>query len=240
MLLLAESLCSLAHSVGLAKSAMPLVIIPAYNEEKVIGRVIRGLFEHGLEDILVVDDGSTDGTAKEAKLGGAKVLRHEINRGQGATLETGDEYARATGAEVVIHFDGDDQFNPADIVKGLELMREKKLDVALGSRFLDERSRLPWFKAQIILQIARWTNFVFTGCLLTDAHNGFRILSREALEKIHITHDRMAHNTEIIRQIRQHRLRYLEFPVEVRYHTYGQGFMGGVVIVRDLLFGLFN
>ena len=168
------------------------------------------------------------------------MLRHEINRGQGAALETGDAFARSIGSEAVVHFDGDDQFNPADISSGLVLMKEGKLDVVLGSRFLDGRSRLPWLKRKIILPISRWINFVFTGCLLTDAHNGFRILSRNALEKIHIEHNGMAHNTEIIRQIRKHKLKYMEFPVEVRYHTYGQGVMGGARIVRDLLVGLFT
>lgn len=219
---------------------MVLIIIPAYNEEKTIGRVIRGLFEQGLKDIIVVDDASTDETVSEAEKLGVKVLRHEINRGQGAALETGDAYARQIGAGPVVHFDGDDQFNPADISRGIRLMTENNLDVVLGSRFLDGRSRIPWFKRVIILPIARWTNFVFTGIVLSDAHNGFRILSKNALEKVRITHDRMAHNTEIIRQIKMFRLRYLEFPVEVRYHTYGQGLVGGVVIVRDLLLGLFS
>ncbi|MEK7625015.1 MAG: glycosyltransferase family 2 protein [Patescibacteria group bacterium] len=219
---------------------MAIVIIPAYNEEKIIGRVIRGLFEQGLKDIIVVDDGSADGTAAEAAATGVIVLRHEINRGQGAALETGDAKARLMQADMVVHFDGDDQFNPADIRRGIEVMNEKKVDVVLGSRFLDSRSHLPWPKRKIILPISRWVNFVFTGCLLTDAHNGFRILSKNALEKVRITHDRMAHNTEVIRQIRKLGLSYLEFPVEVRYHTYGQGVVGGVAIVRDLLVGLFT
>lgn len=219
---------------------MALIIIPAYNEEKTIGRVIRGLFEQGLKDIVVVDDCSSDGTIKEVEKLGVKVLHHEINRGQGAALETGDEEARRTGVDVVVHFDGDDQFNPGDISRGVELMKIKNVDVVLGSRFLDGRSDLPWLKRNIILPISRWVNFVFTGCLLTDAHNGFRILSKNALEMIRITQDRMAHNTEIVRQIRKYNLRYLEFPVEVRYHTYGQGVVGGVRIVRDLLLGLFT
>ncbi len=221
-------------------SDMVLVIIPAYNEEKKIGRVIRGLFEQGLEDIVVVDDGSTDQTAAQARKLGVKVLRHEINRGQGAALETGSAYARRIGADVVIHFDGDDQFNPEDIPKAISFMERKNLDVVFGSRFLDRRSQIPWLKRKIILPFSRWINFVFTGCLLSDAHNGFRIFSQKALKMIHITHDRMAHNTEIVRQVKKFHLRYEEFPVEVKYHTYGQGVGGGLMILKDLIIGLFT
>ena len=219
---------------------MTLVIIPVYNEEKNIGRVIRDLFEQGLKNIVVVDDGSTDGTVAEAKRYGVKILCHEINRGQGATLGTGDAYARKIGADLVVHFDGDGQFNAADIPMAIKFMREKNLEVVLGSRFLDGRSRIPWFKREVILPLSRWINFVFTGCLLTDAHNGFRIFSKNPLEMIRITHDRMAHNTEIVRQIKKFHFRYAEFPVEVRYHAYGQGAAGGFIILRDLILGLFT
>lgn len=216
---------------------MNLVIIPAFNEEKTIGRVIRGLFEHGYKNILVVDDGSKDWTAKLAEDLGVTVLRHRVNRGQGAALETGDRYALKTDAEYVIHFDGDDQFDPSDIDEALRLMRFKNLDVLIGSRFLDKRSEIPFFKKYFLLPIARVVNMVFTGYFLTDAHNGFRILSRRALSKIKISQDRMAHNTEIIQQIKKFHLPFAEFPVKVKYHEYGQGMSGGVKIVSDLIVG---
>lgn len=219
---------------------MILVVIPAYNEAKTIGRVIRGLFENGLKDIVVVDDGSVDGTVVEAEEMGVKVLRHEINRGQGAALETGDAYAREIGADIVVHFDADDQFNPSDINKAVNFLKEKNFDIVLGSRFLDNRSRLPFLKKVLLLPIARWINFLFTGFLLTDVHNGFRVLSKKALDKIHIKQDRMAHNTEILQQIKRNGLTYAEFPVEVCYHTYGQGAAGGFRIVGDLFLGLFT
>jgi glycosyltransferase involved in cell wall biosynthesis len=233
-------------------NSMVLVVVPAYNEETKIGRVIRGLFEHvhGLKrfddtdcadfgSVVVIDDGSSDKTAAVACASGAVVLSHLVNRGQGAALETGDTYARMQQADYVVHFDADEQFNPADIAPALQVMKEKGIDVVLGSRFMDNRSKLPWLKKHIILPIARWVNFVFTGVRLTDAHNGFRILSKNALNKIFITQDRMAHNTEIVQQIKKYKLSYIEFPVEVRYHEYGQGVSGGYKIIRDLLVGLF-
>lgn len=215
---------------------MTVVVIPAYNEEKSIGRVIRGLFERGYQNIVVVDDGSSDATAKLAIQHGAKVIEHPINRGQGAALQTGDDYAVKIGADIVVHFDADGQFNEADIAGALRIMNEKKLNVILGSRFLDRRSKIPAMKRYVILPIARLVNLLFTGVMLTDAHNGFRVLDRVALEKIKIYQEGMAHNSEIVAQLKKFNLSYAEVPVEVAYHEYGQGFMGGVRVVADLIF----
>lgn len=216
-----------------------IIVVPAYNEEKQIGRVIRGLFEHGYRDVLVVDDGSLDNTAGEASAAGAVVLQHEINRGQGAALQTGDEYAFRKGAQIVVHFDGDGQFNSTDIGGAIEKLSKENLDVVLGSRFLDGRSRIPWLKKYIVLPIAKLVNRMFTGLTLTDAHNGFRVLSRSALEKITIIQDGMAHNSEIVYQIKKNNLKWAEYPVEVKYFEYGQGIWGGVKIIWDLIISNF-
>ena len=125
---------------------MILIVIPAYNEEEKIGRVIRGLFEHGWKNVVVVDDGSSDQTSAIARGEGAIVLRHRINRGQGAALETGDQYALRHGAEAAVHFDGDGQFNPTDIRPAIEALQKSGRAVLFGSRFLDNRSQIPWLK----------------------------------------------------------------------------------------------
>lgn len=218
---------------------MQVVVIPAYNEAQKIGRVIRGLFEHGFTHVVVVDDGSTDDTAGEARSSGATVLRHVVNRGQGAALQTGNEYALLLGAKLVIHFDADLQFNPADIAPAIEALTVARADVLFGSRFLDSRSQVPWFKRSAILPVARVLNYFFTGLYLSDAHNGFRILTRSAIEKIVIRYDGMAHNTDIVRQVHTNALPFIEFPVEVTYHEYGQGLRGGIRIIIDLIFGSF-
>ncbi len=218
---------------------MVFVIIPAYNEEDKIGRVVRGLFEQGWNNVLVIDDGSTDRTVDLSRQAGAQVLCHSVNRGQGAALQTGNDYAFKNGAEAAVHFDGDDQFNPADVRGAMAALKNNQLDAVLGSRFLDKRSRVPWIKRYLILPISRWINFVFTGVRLTDAHNGFRVLTRGALEKIQITQAGMAHNSEIVRQIKKHHLKFAEFPVEVRYHKFGQGIGGGMKILKDLAVGWF-
>lgn len=231
---------------------MIFVIVPAHNEEKSIGRVIGGLFKaqitqikNGLTQIsgtgrseikvVVVDDGSSDNTAQVALEAGAIVLRHEVNRGQGAALQTGNEYALARGAEIVVHFDADGQFNPADISGALKALAAAKADILLGSRFLDNRSSMPWTKRYLVLPISRFINKLLTGLRLSDVHNGFRVLTRRALEKLHISQDRMAHNSEIVQQIKKHNLSFIEHPVEVKYFEYGQGISGGFKILLEIL-----
>lgn len=219
---------------------MVYIVVPAYNEINNIGRVVRGLFEHGYKNILVVNDGSLDETYYEAIQAGAQVISHCLNRGQGAALQTGNEYCLEAGAEYIVHFDADNQFNPADIGPALGLMREKNIDVILGSRFLDSRSDIPFFKKYFILPVARLINNVFTGLHLSDAHNGFRILNRRAAEKIQISHDGMAHNSDIVAQIKKHDLNFAECPVEVRYYRSGQGVTQGIKILADLFIGKFS
>ena len=215
------------------------IVIPAYNEEVRIGRVIRGLFEQGWREVVVVDDGSVDGTVAVARLAGARVVCHRVNRGQGAALQTGDEYALAGGAEVIVHFDGDDQFDPRDIKGAVTLLRERGLDVVIGSKLLDGRTQIPWFKKYFIISVGRVINFLMTSLWLSDVHNGFRVLVRAAAEKIKITQDGMAHNSEILSQIKKLKLSFAEFPVKITYYEYGQGISGGFKIIFDWLTSFF-
>ena len=215
---------------------MVVAVIPAYNEAATIGRVVRDLLGQGVERCVVVDDGSADATAPAAHAAGATVITHLINRGQGAALQTGNEYAVAIGATAVVHFDADGQLTAADVPGAIERLIKANLDVVLGSRFLDNRSQIPWTKKYIVLPVARLINRFLTGLKLTDVHNGFRVLSLRALRQVSITHDGMAHNTEIIREIKRQGLTWAEYPVEVIYHEYGQGIGGGFKIIWDLIF----
>ncbi len=217
---------------------MILAIVPAYNEAARVSSVITGLLSV-VTEVVVVDDGSSDETAAVAKAAGATVLVHELNRGQGAALETGHEYAREQGAQVVVHFDADGQFSVADVEKGIELLQTTGADIILGSRFLGTTGTVPWFKRKIILPLARFIEKIFGAARLSDAHNGFRIFNARALSVLKLNQDRMAHATEIPQLIARHKLNYRELPITVTYHEYGQGMGGGVKIIRDLLFGKF-
>ncbi|MEK9183202.1 MAG: glycosyltransferase family 2 protein [Patescibacteria group bacterium] len=212
------------------------IVIPAYNEEKNIAGVISDLVARYQEaKIVVVDDGSEDGTAEAARVPGAIVLRHIINRGQGAALATGTEYALNKGAKVIVHFDADGQFEAKDIAALSAPIINGSAEVVLGSRFLSKANHIPFSKKYFILPLARVVNFLFTGLWLSDAHNGLRALSRRAAESIKIEQDRMAHNSEIIAQLPKNNLKFVEVPVTVKYHRYGQGFSGGLKIIKDLI-----
>lgn len=217
---------------------MFVAIIPAYNEEKSIGSVIRSLSVF-VDKVVVVDDGSQDKTAEVARAAGAVVLSHRLNRGQGAALQTGHEYARKIGADFALHFDGDDQFAVEDISLAFSALKKQRADILFGSRFLGQISNVPFFKKNVLLPLARLFQNMFVGIKLTDAHNGFRILNKNALAKINLTQDRMAHATEIVERVLENDLKYIEFPVRVRYRRYGQGLKGGVLVLRDLLLGRF-
>lgn len=231
---------------------MIFVVVPAYNEAGRIGRVVSEIARINdgnpridivetspggvsLVKIVVVDDGSADNTAQEARLAGAVILRHEFNLGQGAALETGNEYVRQYDAEIVVHFDGDGQFEAGDIVGALKKLTNDNLDVVLGSRFLDNRSKMPWTKRYLILPVSRLVNYLLTGVRLTDAHNGFRVFNNKALQKISITQNGMAHNSQIIAQIKKYNLSFAEYPVAVKYNKYGQNVWGGLKIIWDFL-----
>ncbi|MFA5771059.1 MAG: glycosyltransferase family 2 protein [Patescibacteria group bacterium] len=219
---------------------MIFIVLPAYNEEQKIGRVIRDLFEHGFSNVVVVDDGSSDSTISESTAAGAIVLSHVINRGQGAALQTGNEFALHSGAQIIVHFDADGQFNVKDIDVGIKKLTEENLDIIFGSRFLDNRSQIPFFKKYFILPLSRIINNWITKLNLSDVHNGFRIMHRRAAEKIYITQDQMAHNSEIPRLVKEHNLKYGELPVEVFYFENGQGVSGGFKILWDLLIAKIN
>lgn len=217
---------------------MFVAIVPAYNEEERIGSVVRSLFHH-VDAVLVVDDASRDRTAACAEEAGATVLSHIINRGQGAAIETGHAYARSIDADYVLHFDGDGQFDPSDITPALAAFQKNNADILFGSRFLGVHSNVPWIKRRILLPLARFFHQLFFRVRLTDAHNGFRILSKKALGTMVIRQDRMAHASEIPILAKKHGLRVLEYPVKITYHEYGQGGLGSVHIMRDLFFGRF-
>lgn len=217
---------------------MFIALIPAFNEEQNIARVVRSLLPL-VDRVVVIDDGSTDGTAVQARESGATVLSHPLNRGQGAALETGHEYARQVSADFVLHFDADQQFSPEDVLPALTQLQKSGVDILLGSRFLDKRTHMPWQKRWFIHPLVRFFHTRALKLKLTDVHNGFRILSPKALHSIRLTQDRMAHATEILHLIQKHQLSYQEFPVVVTYHRYGQSAKGGLSILKDLFTGIF-
>ncbi len=197
------------------------IVIAAYNEEHAIGAVVNGLKKAGYANILVVDDGSKDRTSDVAAQAGASVVQHVMNRGQGAALKTGIDFALAEGADIIVTFDADGQHQVSDLKHMIEPVAKGEVDVTLGSRFIAKGSNVPGMR-KFWLQMGALLFRLLYGVKLTDSHNGFRVLSRHAAETIEINADRMEHASEIIDQIGRHKLSYRELPVVIKYTDYSK------------------
>ena len=190
----------------------------AYNEEKTIAKVIRSIAKY-VTKIIVVDDGSYDNTSEKAKHSKVVVLRHIINLGQGAALQTGFEYAKYLKPDVIITYDADGQFLPADIKKFITPIVGGKADVVLGSRFLGKAENIPYSRL-VVLRLGIFFTQLFSNIKLSDTHNGFRAFSASAIEKIDLKHNRWAHPSEFIYQISKNKFRVTEVPITVKYTKY--------------------
>jgi glycosyltransferase involved in cell wall biosynthesis len=219
------------------------VIIPAYNESRAIRSTVEPLIAYGYS-VVVVDDHSIDQTRAVLQKLPVYYLRHPINLGQGAALQTGMDFALQQGAKFIIHFDADGQHQAEDISMLLEPLQRGQADVVIGSRFLrwEDRQEVPTLR-QLFLRVAVLVNWMITGVWLTDAHNGFRALTRPAAQKICLRENRFAHASEILVQIRHAKLRYVERPTKIVYTNYskakGQSLWNAFNIVVDLLLSRF-
>jgi len=216
-----------------------LCVIPAYNEEKNISKTVESAKKY-INDILVINDGSKDKTKELAKEAGAKVLSHIINRGQGAGLETGNEYARRHNYDIVVHFDADGQFLAEEIPDILKPIIENGYPMSFGSRFLNKKTKMPWFKKHIIMRLAKAMNYIFLGIRTTDPQSGFRAMNKQALKKIKIENDGMAHCSEILAKTYKYGLVFKEVPITVIYNEFGQSLGSGFKTVKDLLINKIN
>ena len=215
------------------------LVVPLYNEAQVVREVIedaRRTFPH----VVVVDDGSRDDSAAQAEAAGAVVVRHPINLGQGAALQTGIRYVlERTDARYLITFDADGQHSVADAAAMVAAARKEDLAIVLGSRFLKGPSPVGRLK-RLVLATAAVVASRTTGMHLTDAHNGLRLLRRDAAEQLNLRQNRMAHASEIIRQLGATGLPWREFPVHIAYTEYskakGQSLLNSVNILVDLIF----
>ncbi len=216
-----------------------VVIIPAYNEQQTISDVVRRARQYA-EEVIVIDDGSSDDTAFKASSAGAKVFRHVINRGQGAALRTGIRAALESSADVIITFDADLQQDVSEIPALVAPIVAGLAEVSLGSRFIGSAISMPAGR-KFFLRLAIIFTKLTTGLKVTDTHNGFRAFSRRAASSIKITQDRFAHASEVLSEIARLNLSYREVPVTVRYSAYslgkGQRIGGALKIIFDLIRG---
>ena len=212
------------------------LIIPAYNEAAVIGRVVADVVRRGY-NVAVIDDGSTDETGRRAGATGAIVVTHPINLGQGAALQTGIRFALRRGADTIVTFDADGQHRPADIDSLIGALTTNNADFALGSRFLGGAVAMPPSR-RLLLMAATWFTRLTTGLNVSDTHNGLRAMTRRGASRIKLRQNRMAHASELLDEIARSGLRYVEVPVTIEYSRYslakGQRFADSLRILVDL------
>jgi glycosyltransferase involved in cell wall biosynthesis len=215
------------------------IIIPAYNEFTIIKKVVEELLSSDYS-VVIVDDGSSRNLLPELKtLSGYYLIRHAVNLGQGAALQTGIEFALAKGAEYIVTFDADGQHAATDIPAMLFPLQNAEADITLASRFLKPGHHNASWSKKSLLKFGRWINYFFTGLYLSDSHNGLRAMTRYAAGKISLKENRMAHATEVLFAIKEHQLRYREVPATVTYTEYskskGQSVFNSIRIFFDLV-----
>ena len=214
------------------------IIIPVYNEGGIVRKTMGVVCEH-FETVVCVNDGSTDNTRSEIQKTPAILVEHALNVGQGATIQTGIEYAlQLPHIKYFATFDADGQHDIRDVEKMLHHLKNDKLDIVLGSRFIGATKNMPRTKRAILKIAVRLSN-VSSGLKLTDVHNGLRVFNRSAAMRMKITLPGYAHASEITQRIAREKFRYAEHPVTIRYTGYsrskGQSLMNSINITFDLI-----
>ncbi|BCX42408.1 MULTISPECIES: glycosyltransferase family 2 protein [Stenotrophomonas] len=214
------------------------VVIPAYNEGSAIKDTIHAI-PGNFPKIIVIDDGSRDDTRERVRETRATLIRHPINLGQGAGLQTGIDAALLDPAiEYIVTFDADGQHRIEDVESMLAYAVQHKVQIVMGSRFLGKAINMPRMK-RIILKAAVWFSNVTSGVHLTDTHNGLRVIHRSAAERLKLELPDFSHASEIVERIGQQHFSYAEVPVTIIYSEYsrskGQSMINAINIAFDAI-----
>lgn len=231
------------------------IIIPAFNEghrlRSFLARLVAFLSGSNVPDvdgfrIIVVDDGSVvpinldplgaSAAAHDIRL---YLVRHAINLGQGAALQTGISYAlESPDCGLFITMDADGQHQPEDIPGLVETLKREQVGIVFGNRFAAGGGERMPLARRLILKAAILFELIVTRIKLSDAHNGFRCFNRDCAECISLKQNRMAHATEFRQIVGRHGLRYAEAPVSIYYSQEslrkGQRNIGSLTILKDL------
>ncbi|RMH93339.1 glycosyltransferase family 2 protein [Lysobacter pythonis] len=214
------------------------IVIPAYNEGSAIKNTILAI-PHSFPNVIVVDDGSRDDTPSRVLETHARLIKHPINLGQGAGLQTGIDAALLDpNIEYIVTFDADGQHRIEDVESMLAYAKQHKIQIVMGSRFLGKAINMPQMK-RLILKLAVWFSNTTTGVTLTDTHNGLRVIHRSAAERLKLELPDFSHASEIVERIGEERFSYAEVPVTIIYSEYsrskGQSMINAINIAFDAI-----
>lgn len=222
-----------------------VAVIAAYQEAARLSGVLALVAPH-VDRMVVVDDGSTDGTAQAVDHPQAVLLRHSLNRGQGAALRTGTAAALELGADIIVHLDADGQHDPTSIAALVAPIRAGEADIVFGSRFLGIPAEgMPRARRVLIWGIRQFNRWVLgIPAVVTDPQTGFRALSAPAARALTFHQDRMAHASEILSRVTRSSWRWREVPARVVYTEYslkkGQKGTDALKVAWKLILGAFQ
>lgn len=193
-------------------------MVPAFNEQARIKQTLKEIKHQGFKNIVVIDDGSTDNTASVARSFKIPVVRHVLNRGLGAALGTGFDYAKTNKFDVLVTFDADGQHQAKDIKRLVAPILLGKADVVIGSRFKDFH-KIPTSR-KVANYISNFATFFICGVWTTDSQSGLRAFNAVAMRSIKIKTDRMEVSSEFFREIGTNKLKLVEIPIKALYTDY--------------------
>jgi glycosyltransferase involved in cell wall biosynthesis len=219
------------------------IIIPVYNEAEVIKGVVNKVLEH-FEYVVCVDDGSLDDSVAAISQTKARLVKHPVNLGQGASLQTGIEFALLNkNIKYFVTYDADGQHDINDVLLMLATIKKTHVDIILGSRFLGKAENITWLKKRVLKLAIIFSNRT-SGIQLTDAHNGLRVFNRKVASQLNITMPDFSHASEIIERIAHKKFTYQEVPITVTYTDYsrkkGQSILNAVNISFDIFLNRFT
>ncbi len=247
------------------KSASHNIVVgmPAYNEEKYIGSIVM-LVKQYADEVIVVDDGSIDRTAKVATIAGATVIRHGENKGYGAAIQDIIFEAKKKNADILVIIDADAQHNPEEIPALIKAVSEG-YDLVIGSRKMQTQSDIPAFRRFGQRVLLFFTN-ILSGEKLSDTESGFRAYSRKAMAELELKEKGMAISAETVSAATAKGLSVTEVPISVTYTKDGStmnpvkhgmgvlnrimvmiserkpllffGLMGGILVALGIVFGI--
>lgn len=220
------------------------VILPAYNEEEVIGVVLDNLksviktIPHLVWETVVIDDCSTDKTRLIALQKGATVLHHALNRGLGGALATGFTYARIHSGDVLVTMDSDGQHDPKDIKRLIKPILQGTADVVIGTR---DKKEMPYDR-KVLTWLGSILTFILFGFWCDDTQSGFRVFGKKAIGSVNIKTQKMEVSSEFFSEIKKSKLNVVQMPITVIYTDYsrkkGQSNLNSINILLRLLLRL--
>lgn len=213
-----------------------IVIIPAYNEEENIKKVVESIYDLKIDlDVLVVNDGSTDNTSKEANNTNAIVINLPNNLGIGGGVQTGYLYALKNNYDIAIQLDGDGQHNPKDIIRMLEKIENEKYDMVIGSRFITKTNYKQTIFRMAGIRIVSFIIKMMTGKKIYDTTSGYRAINKDIIREFSMNYPYDYPEPETNMRMIMKNKKIIEIPVEMRKRIAGKSFVTPLKSIKYMI-----